>query len=620
VSTVALSARYGAIESIDGAWFARLVTAGARWVSAHREELNRINVFPVVDGDTGTNMAATLRMVARAMSSGAGRPLPAVARAAAEGCLTGARGNSGMILCHIFTSLAAGIGVREAVSPAELVAILRAAATDLERALETPVEGTILTVLRESTAAPVLDRSRDMDELTAILCREARASLARTPEKLEVLARAKVVDSGALGYVYFLEGMLRELRGQPLPDLGEEVAVTTARAHVTEEVLAYRYCTEVVIEPQSPLTTGRLKLLFRSHGDSLIPLLTGRMAKVHVHTNDPQQVFAVAAQVGRVVKTKVEDMRTQTHGMLADDARSGGENGSAAAVRTRIVTDSTCDLPSEVLSQWGVQVVPLKVAFGDESMRDRIDILPDEFLHRLTTSPVHPQTSQPSPEDFSRALRRLAPVPAGRDGEILVMVLSSKLSGTHASARMAIDRLSAGAGGASRVHLFDAAFASAPFGLLVLRAAELARKGLAAREIVLELERVRDRTNILFVLDTLEYMKRGGRISWGKAFLGSLLDLKPILEFKEGRMVPRAKARGRSRARDTVLDLLAADVPRDRPVRFMLVHSGRPDLLAPVEQFLTRTFQVSSLLTCAAGAVISTHTGPGAWGVAWMVE
>jgi DegV family protein with EDD domain len=260
------------------------------------------------------------------------------------------------------------------------------------------------------------------------------------------------------------------------------------------------------------------------------------------------------------------------------------------------------------LAQWGIQLVPLKVVFGEEMMRDRVEILPDEYLHRLTTSPVHPATSQPAPEDFSQAFRRVTPQMAP-DHSVLVMVLSSKLSGTYNSAKMAIQRQDG-----VRMVLYDGGFASAPFGLLVLKAAELARKGMAVDEIVKELDGFKQRTNIFFVLDTLEYMKRGGRISWGQAFLGGLLDLKPILEFKDGKLVARSKARGRTKAKEMVLEYLKQEIPTDRPVRFMLVHSGRPDLMAPFEEFLGKHFKVSEIYSCAAGAVISTHTGPGAWG------
>jgi DegV family protein with EDD domain len=611
VSTVALSRRYSPVHRIDGAWFARLVTAGARWVCAHREELNRINVFPVVDGDTGTNMAATLRAVARSIQkAGNEAALPASAKAAAEGCLMGARGNSGMILCHIFSSLSAGVGEQESLEPRELARILRTASADLYRALDTPVEGTILTVLRESTAHGGLDSCADLESLIALLVREARIALDKTPEQLEVLRNAQVVDSGALGYVYFLEGMLREVQGQSLPALGDEVAPSPSarKAKVHQESPHFRFCTEVVIESRTPLTTGRLRTLFRQHGDSLIPLLTGRLAKVHIHTNSPEEVFAMAATLGDVVRTKVEDMRTQSQGMFGHEATLPGVRS-----RTRIVVDSTCDVPPEVLSKWGVQMVPLKVMFGDEALRDRVEILPDEFINRMIISPVHPRTSQPAPDDFAQAFAHHEQSMEG-DEEILCMTLSSKLSGTYASAKTARDVKG------SRVHLFDVPFASAPFGLLVTRAIELAREGRTAQEIIADLDQMKTRTNILFCLDTLEYMKRGGRISWGQAFLGNLLDLKPILEFQEGKMVPHAKVRSKDKARQRVLDDLLKVVPKDKPVRFMLVHSGRPDQLVPIEEFLQKNFKVSQLMNCAAGAVISAHCGPGAWGIAWSVE
>lgn len=593
------------IGEVDGVWLGRLLLAASQWLTANKETLNRINVFPVVDGDTGTNMSQTLRAVSTAIRAHRSPRVDEVAAAVAEASLMGARGNSGMILSHFFTGVSDLVAGKSTVGVRDLAHVFRQVSQRIYDSLDQPVEGTILTVLKESSATPGLENIGDLEIFLDVLCDAARASLARTPEKLAVLRRSKVVDAGAQGYVYILEGMLREVQGLPLPEVEEELPAGP-RTDVHEgEDLEFRYCTEVVIEVTSKVTAADLRRVLSPLGNSLIPLISGKLGKVHIHTNEPERVFADAGTLGKVIKRKVEDMRTQSEGMTAHHHVLAPE-----AVRTRIVADSTCDLPAELVAQRGIGLVPLRVNFGDECLKDKFEILPDEFYHRLTRDPNHPTTSQPAPEDFSQVFRRMK----DDEKDVVCVVISSKLSGTINSAGLASKRVGPG------ISVFDSMLASTPVGLMVLKAADLAAEGKTGPEIVAALEKARAHTNALFMVDTLEYLRRGGRISGVKAFFGNLLDLKPILELRDGRVEPLAKARGRENAQEKMFQLLEDRLPKDRPISFAIGHTGRPDLLGPVEDRLRATFQVKHLHVAPIGSVVGVHVGPGAWGIAYMVD
>ncbi|MBI4420892.1 MAG: DAK2 domain-containing protein, partial [Gemmatimonadetes bacterium] len=209
--------RGAGITYLDGRRLARSLLAAADWVDARRDELNRINVFPVPDGDTGTNFAVTLRAGAEAVRSLQRAPLPQVTDAAAEAYIYAARGNSGLLLSQFFLGFRDAIGSNEAVGTAELALAVRRGADQLGAALDQPVEGTILTVCRDvaDAAESAAPRTRRFEPLLRDMLDRARASLRRTPELLRVLREAGVVDAGAKAFVLALEGVVRLVEGQP---------------------------------------------------------------------------------------------------------------------------------------------------------------------------------------------------------------------------------------------------------------------------------------------------------------------------------------------------------------------------------------------------------------------
>lgn len=600
------------IRYLDGRRLRRALLAACEHAQAHRAELNRINVFPVPDGDTGTNLALTVRSIGDRLRLLDSRSAATVAREAAEAGTIGARGNCGMILAHFLQGLSQSIASRAVLGTSEFAAALRDAVSYVYAALDHPVEGTIVTVMDDAAAAAMRSATPDFADLLDGMLARARESLARTPEQLPALREAGVVDAGAKGFVSLIEGIACLLDGKPPagPDDAARSADPPAAARVSLSASAekFRFCTEAMIRGSELPDAAVVRSALQSFGDSLIVLRSDDVLKVHIHTDVPDLIFDRLRAYGTLVTHKAEDMAAQH----ASIERAAAMHVTLARRPAVIVTDSSCDLPDEVIRAHGIHVVPLSLIYRDEVLRDRVDIDPATFVERLRNGD-RATTSQPPPAAFLEAFRQ-----AGEDGEsIVAVILSSPLSGTFTSAEAAA-RLATGA----PVHLVDSRGISLTLGLLTLRAAELAELGSPPGEIVAELSRIREQSGFFFTVDSFDGLVASGRVGAARAWLGGLLDLKPILELdRTGQVRPVAKVRGRSQVLPRVLRLLESRIPDGaQRVRFGIVHIGCEEMLEPVARAIRDRYGPCEIITGPASPVIATHTGPGAWGLAYQVE
>ena len=603
------------ISYLDGPRLRRSLIAASEYAQRCRAELNRINVFPVPDGDTGTNLALTVQAISTRMHEVDDESVSYVAREAASAAIMGARGNCGMILSHFLIGFSEGVGERGRLTPREFAGALRAGADHVYAALERPVEGTILTIIRDVANHAELTERDDFADFIEELLTAAQASLARTPDLLPRLREAGVVDAGAKGFVSMLEGVVALIDGDPL------IAITTPPSFDTEPAAAatvaftaeqerYRFCTEGLVRTRADVTLPAEAVVrekLRDLGDSLIVIRAGDVLKVHVHTDDPDAVFGYLRSVGQLVTHKAEDMRAQHDAV----ERAAERHVSLARRPLTIFTDSAGDLPPEVLNAHGIHVVPLSLIYENEVLRDGVDITPREFTDRLLAGD-HPTTSQPTPASFLDTMKR-----AAIDGEeVLGVILGSGLSGTFASSEAAAKRFDD-----APVHLFDSAGASLLQGLLTLRAAELAEQGVAAPEIVRRLAGIRARSGIFFTVDTFDRLIASGRVGRGRALLGTLLDIKPILAIDDsGKVAPIGRVRGRENVLPRVMQLLAERAtPGAGYERFGIVHVACEHVVPEIESALRRQYgEQIEVLSSPATPVIGTHTGAGAWGLAWL--
>lgn len=278
-----------------------------------------------------------------------------------------------------------------------------------------------------------------------------------------------------------------------------------------------------------------------------------------------------------------------------------------------IVTDSTANIPQSIMSDYPISVVPLQVIWNGDVYRDSVDITPSEFYTRLYNAKVMPTTSQATPEDLKKVYAGLLE----QDYEILSLHISSKLSGTLDSAIQA----KAAFPGAP-IELVDTLSTAMALGFEVLAAAQAAKQGATLQECKTLVENAKARTGVFFVVSTLEFLHRGGRIGGASAFLGTALNLKPILTLRDGKIEAIERVRTMSKALDRLLDLVEKEIGDRRPIRISSLHAMAPkeaDML--LERFRQR-FSLSDVdiaIPSEVSPVIGTHTGPGTVGLAYMV-
>jgi len=278
--------------------------------------------------------------------------------------------------------------------------------------------------------------------------------------------------------------------------------------------------------------------------------------------------------------------------------------------KVAIVTDSTAALSEDLVAAYQITVLPLVLIWGDEILRDNIDIGPDEFYQRLSTTKTMPSTSQATIQAFADAYKMLD----AHGYEILTVVISSGLSGTLDSAIQAKGMVPD-----AKITLFDSQQTSLPLAYMVLSAARAAKRG-ASMETCLEIVKsIRENTKIIFAVDTLEFLHRGGRIGGASRFLGTALNLKPILELKEGKIEALEKVRTRKRAHDRLIELLKKHVNGHEKVNMIGIASAAAgESAAYLLNTIKKEFNPDEFFIANLSPVIGNHTGPGTVGVAYV--
>ena len=310
------------ITQCDGRLFKEALLGSLAWLTLNRDEVDALNVFPVPDGDTGTNMLLTLQSAVEDIRDLDDPDLSVMARRASHGALMGARGNSGVILSQILRGFCAGVGSRRAVDATGLAGAFREGAEVAYRAVIKPTEGTMLTVAREAAtgAEAKAAHTNDLTEVVRAACDAAASAVERTPEQLPILKQAGVIDAGGFGLQLILEGFLRRMRGEAVATF-ERPTTQHARPKTVETPSAgWGYCTEFIINGEL-LPVDEVRNEIQRHGESALVVGDDAAIKVHVHTHEPAVVISYASGVGRLTRLKVDDMSSQHHRLQGESVR-----------------------------------------------------------------------------------------------------------------------------------------------------------------------------------------------------------------------------------------------------------------------------------------------------------
>jgi DegV family protein with EDD domain len=587
------------------------VIAAARTLLEQRvREINDLNVYPVADGDTGTNMLMTVQAIETAVSGLAGTSTADRCEAIARAALRGARGNSGMILSQMVRGAADVISDAPVIDGPAIAQALRGASDTAYRSVPNPVEGTMLTVIRGlADGAESSDTSGIEQVLTAALT-HGKDILDATIDMLPELKEAGVVDSGAYGVLSLVEGLAAGLAGH---DVGPAIAITAPAVIETDhEPSAFRYCTSFVLE-DATIELAELQAQLDTLGDSLLVMGDRRQAKIHLHTDEPQRAIGFGEAAGVVSDVNVDDMHRQEEARVARLARRARDERSRAtgaldpatpltAENTAIVTDCGADLPAELVTE-NMFIAPIWVNFGTEQFHPGVTIDHEEFYARLAAGTEQPTTAAPSLGEFAdvyaRALERYE--------NVITLSMNRKMSATVEVARRAALEVDP-----DRIVVIETESVSFQLGLLVRRAQARLERGTTLGEIEGLVDEFRRTKTCLFTVDTLEYLRRGGRIGRAKALVGNLLGLRPILEIAEGEITPIERVRGADKVIPAMRELLLSRTDADRPVRIVLGHSRNADVL-PELGAMVRDCRPRAIIDMEAeiGPLVGTHAGPG---------
>ncbi len=582
------------IAYLDGPRLARAVTAGIAHVFHRRDYLNRINVFPVPDGDTGSNLAFTFKTILDALKHKPQKRVDELMKLIANAALDGARGNSGAIMAQYFQGFSEAIAGKRLLTARNFSAAAANGARSAWLAMANPVPGTMPTVLEDFSTELVKREAAGTSDLQTLLrhgLESARESLANTPKLLPVLRQAGVVDAGAQGFVDFLEGIwafVASGRLEAVPaDLEEENAFSASEFDVGE----HRYCTECVIEGTDLQRDAVMQAMQKLDASSLVVAGNANKVRVHIHVNQPSEVFLAAEAFGTVVQQKADDMQRQ-HGLM-------NHSGKVA-----VVADSGADIPTSEIERLSIHIVPVRLSFGEREYLDRVTLSSAEFYRLLQECPEAPKTSQPPAQDFSRVYSLLT----SHHYDVVSVGISMALSGTTSAALSAASRLAEG-----NVRVFDSLNASSGQGLLAIIAAEAAAQGMSVEEIEALLLASRPECRIFAVANDLAYAVKGGRLKPWVKWLADHLHINPVLTATAKGTLGLAGfhvGRGAQPAR-----LVSGALKHMQPgqvYRVIIAHANNPQGAAEVRRaVLARHPRIHSCHLTEAGSALGVHLGPG---------
>jgi DegV family protein with EDD domain len=593
------------LTEIDGRNLYYTFIAGGNRVIASQAELNRINVFPVNDGDTGTNLASTISSVIEALHPD--RNYKITAGRIAEAALIHARGNSGIIFAQFLYGLSLETTGVATVNLRQFAESVQRAVRYVYEAVSNPVEGTMLTVIKEW--AEYLNASwhkfTDFNLFLLSSLDVLRKSLSETTSKLKILAKSNVVDAGAKGFVLFVEGIIDYIRTRNVKELLQSKAETVS--HFKEEVtiaekVNFRYCTEALIK-QCTIDHTNLSGMLERYGDSAVIAGSDSLRRIHVHTNNPADLFGELRKHGLLAFQKADDMVRQS------DSVHNRKWNIALAV------DSTCDISPEIMDNYQIHMVPINLSFGDNHYLDKVTIKPDQFYDLLAESPDYPKTSQVNEKAFVNLYSQLA----SRYDSVIALNVSDKFSGTFNSSQRAALKVSAEFN--KPITVINSKSVSGSVGLLALRIAEAIEAGISHDEIVKLSEKWVSDTKIFVSVRTLKYMVRGGRVSHFKGFIANLLNINPIVSVDEtGKAIVFDKAFNQRANMEKVMGHIKRLAGGKKIWNYIVLHAQNNDAAVWYVSEMEKSFNKKPVSVVNISPVIGAHAGVGAASVAFMFE
>lgn len=587
-------------EYVDGFEFYKIFISGAKSVIRNKIHLNNINVFPVPDGDTGSNMEATLNSLIN--FTNVSFSFEETSKSMANATMLGARGNSGIIFAQYIKGIAEAANGYQTIHFKEFIDLNFYAAQKLINAISKPVEGTIITVIR--SWAEYLKTNKNsissFEELFLNSIDTAENSLSKTTEQLEVLKKYNVVDSGAKGFVYFLEGIRRYILDD---DISEELNLFSDNINLNiieidnlDENLEYRYCCECVIL-NSNYQKKELMEAISTFGENLICIENDNKIKVHMHTNTPYKLFEKLYEFGTISIPKIDDMLIQSN-MIKDKSDIA------------IVTDSIADIPQEILDKYNVYTINLNIQIGESQFVDKIGIS-REMVYNYMNSETYPTSSAVNKMQIEIILKRILQ----NYKNIIVITVSSKLSGMYNLLSNVVENLNYD----GNIEIIDSKLNSVAQGLLVYKAIELLSQGKDFETIIEQIKLNISKLEIYVALNTIKNVMKSGRVDKRLVKLASNAHIKLSISLdREGNGTVFGWGTSYGRIVQKILNIAKTKKINNEVLQYAISYSGKCKKAVIFAEKLEMLIGFPPLFITEISSVTALHVGEDAVAVSFL--
>ena len=585
-------------DTIPGLLLFQAIMCGAVCIKEKSDVLNRINIFPVVDYDTGNNLAHTMQYILNHAKyhENVRVTLKEIARSA----LIGARGNSGTIFSQYFNGFCQTSSDNDFVTFSEMAACFHEAYNKAYKAIESPVEGTVITLMRAWSVSFMesLDQHKSPREIFETSLSQIKKSLEETKHTIGELKKRGIVDAGALGYYYFMEGFVQAILGHNVrvhqhSDAQEIIPVKEDEVFEFSEdaVIPFRYCTEVLME-LADLDHDKFRQDLMPLGDCLLLATTGNLARVHLHTNHPWKMIRLAAAHGKILEQKADDMVQQN--LLAGSPEK----------KIACVTDSIADLPREFIFQHNVFQIPINIMFDGVSYLDKVTMDSALLNEHLDTA----SSAQLNTEQICSFLKPILK----HYEQVLILTVSSQMSGTYIRFKEALAELESFG---SQAALIDTRTNSGAQGLLVCAAVGMIEAGMPLHQITSSIEAMRSRAKIIVSVLDIGPMVRSGRIHEKIGSLLIRLGFKPLVTINcEGKGTIKGAAFSVGRNRKNLLKSLRGKQFDD----YVIVHADSRDRAQKLKDDMICLTGKDPLYITDISSVVTLFAGRGSVAVAYI--
>ena len=589
------------IQYINSFLFSEGIKNGIFAVVNAQEKLNSINVFPVADGDTGTNLCLSLYPIINITNSQTEKTVGSLLEKIADKLIDHSRGNSGSILAQFFQGMSDSAVDIEQFDTYQFLRSLKMGNRYAREALSEPVDGTILTVIDKFSESfedsYSNEKNKGFSEIFSRVMVTTKKAVAETKNQLDVLRDSNVEDAGAKGFYILMNGFVEFIVNGVSQK--EPSSQKNFLDHQPEEIypdsdeIEFQYCTECIISGNE-IDRRKIKEILLKHGNSIVVAGTKNKIKAHIHTDNPSFVFDEMKKFGTISSEKADDMKKQNKIIK-------NQNKSFA-----VITDSAADITDEDIEELDINIIPIRIQLGQKSYLDKVTITPDEFFKELLVNTAQPTTSQPSVGEFRRHFQYLA----SHYNNVLSISVTGSISGTLQASESAAKKIKAD----GNIFTYNSLNASLGQGQIAVYAAKCAKNGKDIHSTLEELNTIRKNTKTFGLIPNLKYAVQGGRVPKTVKLIADIFRLTPILvSTDDGLIVTKKFLFGKNRILKRFAKYIAKNTSCNKKINISIGHAIAYEDAKTLKKFLeTEIEQINEFKITELGTAIGVHGGPGA--------